>query len=316
MRKMKYENDEHWSETCSPQKSVMLSPTLSLMPSNFAGAFLSRMPSTSIPVVAQKDVVQRHSNPSTSHVSTTYASFTPSKTSSRVEDFRQNASEKSEAFNVPNALTETIPNSMGLFDRMKLQSRQLLESRDTENSEFLPPKLTHTPSRLTTFMDSNQRLVPGSTRLQESSLELENKAAVSGHLKDVERLMGLNTQASVELDPIQASELWQKARDEQKMLRTSQITGNFDESWRNINTSRKSIFRNSQSPDASCERQNLKPNQVASPGKDKDLSARDFITTPRTRLEHLVSGQAFGDSVMKMNDLTRNIFPTSGYDRL
>jgi hypothetical protein len=165
-------------------------------------------------------------------------------------------------------------------------------------------------------MDANRGPVPG-TRLQELSSLVERKLAVLGDFKesDTDRLVGLRTKPSAEMDPLQASELWQKARAEQRLLRTSQVSGSFEERWKNINAIRDSMFQSDQPEQKlpNSDAQVFQPNLVLS--QKKDSSFRSSIGIPRSKLEHL-QHQAFNDSAMKMSDLRQNFFQTSDYDRL
>ena len=195
--------------------------------------------------VAQKQAVQRHSNPATSHVSTTNALFTPSKTLVKEDHFGLSSSQNAETtIASPGSLVVPVPNSLGLFDRMRLQARLHSESADIAPPENVSQRLMHTPSRLSTFMGASQVPVSSSqaavtTRLQDPSTFVGRKLAILGDLNNTEKL--------AELDPIQASELWQKARVEQRMLRNKQISGDFEERWKNINAIRDSMFKNGDS---------------------------------------------------------------------
>jgi hypothetical protein len=316
-REMKHETSDRQYDIGLSQQSLS-SVNLRMLPSTTAAAISSRTASTSVSS-SQKDAVQRHLNPSTSHVSTSYNVFTPQKAS--FKDFKEVDIERDKSGNLeativsPNILMEQIPNSIGLFDRMKLQARLHLESKDTEIADFPPTRSTHTPSRLSTFMDTNRGFVPGE-RLQESfSTLVERKMAVLGDFKhsDTERLVELRTKASGEMDPIQASELWQKARAEQRLLRSSQVSGNFEERWSNINAIRDSMFKSGPPELTKSDPQRLNTNPVLS--RSKDLSFRSSIGIPRTKLEHRVSDHSFDDSAMNVSDL-RPHFPSAAYDRL
>ena len=191
---------------------------------------------------------------------------------------------------------------------MKLQSRFLqLDGKDTEHPDFLSQRMTYTPSRLATFMDVNQGLASGSRK--ETSTLIERKLSILGvkhsDVKDV-----LKSETTAEMDPIQASELWQKARAEQRLLRTSQISDNFEERWRNINAIRDSMFKGGPSRHRNSDLLDVQPKHV------KDFSVHSSIATPRTRLDQRVSDQAFGDSEMRIGDLRHNFIPSSDYDKL
>jgi hypothetical protein len=318
-REMKHETSDRQYDVGLSQQSLS-SVNLRMLPSTTVGAIASRTAYTSVSF-SQKDAVQRHSNPSTSHVSTSYNVFTPQKASykdSKEVYFDRDKSGNPEAtIASPNFLVAQIPNSIGLFDRMKLQARLHLESKDTENADFPLTRSTHTPSRLSTFMDTHRGFVPDA-RLQESfsSSLVERKMAVLGDFKhsDTERLIELKTKASGEMDPIQASELWQKARAEQRLLRSSQVSGNFEERWSNINAIRDSMFKSGPPELSNFDPQRLNTNPVLS--RTKDLSFRSSIGIPRSKLEHHVSDHSFDDSAMNVSDLRHSHFPSAAYDRL
>jgi hypothetical protein len=306
---MKYDKDEQQSEARVPQQ-LLLSPRVPFLPSKPDAVIASILVSSTSQVdVARKDAVARHSNPSTSHVSTTYALFTPSKTAFKDENLQPFIPSNEKLINAdatPNSLAAPAPTSTGLFDRMKLQSRLQLDGKDTEHSD-LSQRMTHTPSRLATFMDVNQGLASGSRK--ETSTLIERKLSILGvkhsDVKDV-----LKSETTAEMDPIQASELWQKARAEQRLLRTSQISENFEERWRNINAIRDSMFKGGPSRHRNSDLLDVQPKHV------KDFSVHSSIATPRTRLDQRVSDQAFGDSEMRIGDLRHNFIPSSDYDKL
>jgi len=241
-RDLEHTKDERESEVVSALQSL---PTTNpyLFPSN-VGALSGKISSASHSVIAQKQsnfqALQRHSNPATSHVSTAHALFTPSKTLVKEADFGESSSKNVEtAVASPSGLVVPVPNSLGLFDRMRLQARLHSESADIAPSEYAPQKHTHTSSRLSTFLGASQVSVSPAAfknRLQEPSTLVERKLAILGDLRDAEKV--------AEYDPIQASELWQQARAEQRMLRNRQISGDFEERWKNINDIRDSMFKN------------------------------------------------------------------------
>jgi hypothetical protein len=315
---MKHDTDHQQSEVVMPTQWLP-AQTCNVLPVNSIGSSESKVYSTFQSDVAKKDAIQRHSNPSTSHVSTVGALFTPSKILLKSEeDFRKTSSNQFQTKSAtPNILTTTtpVPSSGRLFDRLKLQARLHMESNDSENSDVQLRMLTNTPSRLSIFLEDSQRPVSG-VRLSEPSSLVERKLAILGDSND-DQILTLNTEKFAEMDPIKASELWQKARSDQRMLRTSQVSENFEERWKSINSIRDSMFR-SGNLQYSSELPSFQPNPVPSRSKEAHMASSSVSTsimTPRSRLEQLGSYQASGDSEMQLSDLRRS-FSSKDYNRL